>query len=77
VSTPWWLDEQAYAGQEHLDPAYVARYEQKAGFDPEEDLEVLQRHGLGRDCTLLDLGAGPGTFAITVAGSLPSTSLRP
>jgi ubiquinone/menaquinone biosynthesis C-methylase UbiE len=67
MSAAWWLDERAYAGQEHLDPTYVARYERKAGFDPDEDLEVLQRHGLGADSTLVDLGAGTGTFAIAVA----------
>jgi len=26
----WWLDELAHAGQEHLDPTYVAGYEAKA-----------------------------------------------
>jgi SAM-dependent methyltransferase len=67
MSAPWWLDERAFAGQENLDPAYVARYERKAGFDPGEDLEVLQRHGLDADSTVLDLGAGTGTFAIAVA----------
>ena len=72
MSAPWWLDEHAYAGQEHLDPTYVARYERKAGFDPGEDLEVLQRHGLDADSTVLDLGAGTGTFAIAVARPLPA-----
>lgn len=67
MSTRWWLDERAYAGPEHLDPAYVAQYERKAGFDPDEDLQALQRLGLDRDSTLIDLGAGTGTFAIAVA----------
>jgi SAM-dependent methyltransferase len=65
--TPWWLNESAYAGREHLDPAYVAGYERKAGFDPTEDLEVLQQHGLGGDATVIDLGAGTGVFAVAVA----------
>jgi SAM-dependent methyltransferase len=67
MSASWFLDERAHAGPEHLDPAYVARYERKAGFDPGEDLEVLLHHGLDADSTVLDLGAGTGTFAIAVA----------
>lgn len=63
----WWLDETAHAGSEHLDPAYVAGYERKAGFDPSEDLEILQRHGLDRDSVVVDLGAGTGVFALAVA----------
>lgn len=35
----WHLDEQAFTGEEHLDPAYVASYARKAGFDPAEDIE--------------------------------------
>jgi SAM-dependent methyltransferase len=63
----WWLDEIAHAGPEHLDAGYVAGYERKAGFDPTEDIEVLTEHGLGPDTTVLDLGAGPGTFAVAIA----------
>lgn len=65
----WWLDEVAHAGDEHLDPAYVATYERKAGFDPAADLAVLQGHGLGPGTTLVDLGAGIGVFAIAAAAS--------
>lgn len=64
----WWLDESAHAGSEHLDPAYVAIYERKAGFDPTDDVEELQAHGLGPDSTVIDLGAGTGAFAIAAAG---------
>jgi predicted RNA methylase len=46
------LDETAFAGPEHLDPAYVA---------------VLQSHGLDDDSTVIDFGAGTGTFALAVA----------
>lgn len=63
----WWLDERAHAGGEHLDPAYVAGYDRKAGFDPAEDLDVLRRNGLDRDSTVVDLGAGTGTFTVAAA----------
>jgi SAM-dependent methyltransferase len=63
----WWIDEVAHAGAEHLDPDYVAGYDRKAGYDPADDIAALARHGLGRDATVLDLGAGTGTFTLAVA----------
>jgi ubiquinone/menaquinone biosynthesis C-methylase UbiE len=63
----WYLDELAHAGPEHLDTTYVPGYDRKAATDPEEDLAVLQRHGLGATDTLVDLGAGTGTFAVAAA----------
>jgi SAM-dependent methyltransferase len=56
----WLLDERAYAGPEHLDPDYVARYDAKAGVDVEQTLALL---GLRPETTLVDLGAGTGTIA--------------
>jgi SAM-dependent methyltransferase len=61
------IDETAHAGPEHLDPAYVAGYDRKAAFDPAEDLAVLRSRGLDRNSTLIDLGAGTGTFALAAA----------
>jgi SAM-dependent methyltransferase len=61
------IDETALAGAEHLDPAYVAGYDRKAGFDPAEDLAILRCRGLGPDATLIDFGAGTGTFALAAA----------
>lgn len=63
----WWLDELAHAGEEHLDAAYVAGYERKAGYDPTEDIEALRQHGFGTDSVIVDLGAGTGVFAIAAA----------
>ena len=63
----WFPDELAHAGQEHLDPEYVPAYDAKAQTDPAEDLAILMRHGLGPESTLIDLGAGTGTFALAAA----------
>lgn len=61
------LEELALAGPEHLDEAYVAGYDRKAGFDPVPDVELLRSLGLGAESTLVDLGAGTGTFALAAA----------
>jgi SAM-dependent methyltransferase len=61
------IDERAFAGQEHLDPAYVAGYDRKAGVDVQADVALLRELGLGADSTLVDLGAGTGLFAAAVA----------
>src|SRR5262249_31329823 len=63
----WWLDELTHAGAEHLDASYVAGYERKGGYDQAEDLELLTAWWLGRDSVLIDMGAGPGTFALAAA----------
>jgi ubiquinone/menaquinone biosynthesis C-methylase UbiE len=64
---PWFLDEVAHAGREHLDPTYVPTYDDKAGTDPAEDLALLRAQGLNATHTLVDLGAGTGTFALAAA----------
>lgn len=67
-TSPWLLDELTHAGAEHLDPTYVAGYDDKAQTDPEEDIAHLQQLGLDRASTLVDFGAGTGTFAVAAAG---------
>lgn len=67
TSPSWFLDELAHAGSEHLDPAYVPGYDLKAGFDPAEDLAALQHRGLHASHTLVDLGAGTGSFVLAAA----------
>jgi ubiquinone/menaquinone biosynthesis C-methylase UbiE len=65
MDTPaWYLDELTHAGPEHLNPAYVPGYDAKAGTEPTEDLAVLRGLGLNATHTLVDLGAGTGTFAL-------------
>jgi SAM-dependent methyltransferase len=61
------LEEIALAGAEHLDPAYVAGYDRKARVDPADDLAELRTRGLGPESTLIDFGAGTGTFAVAAA----------
>jgi len=65
MSSPWMLDEMAYAGPEHLDPAFVAGYDRKQGYpDFTEDVAVLRGYGAS---TVVDLGAGSGRFALAAA----------
>lgn len=63
----WYLDERAHAGSEHLDPGYVAGYEAKTRLDLDAALELLRRHGLGPETTLVDLGCGTGLLAAAAA----------
>jgi SAM-dependent methyltransferase len=67
VKRAWVPDELAYAGAEHHDPAYVAGYDAKTGFDVAPEIELLQRLGLGPASTLVDLGAGTGLLAAAAA----------
>lgn len=67
MPTPWVFDELGHAGEEHLDAAYAARYDRKANFDPSPDLAHLRSLGLDSTKSLIDLGAGTGTFALAAA----------
>jgi SAM-dependent methyltransferase len=61
------FDELAHAGPEHLDPAYVAGYDRKTGFEVDVDVALLVELGLDRSSTVVDLGAGTGLLAAAVA----------
>lgn len=63
----WYPDELAHACPEHLDAGYVSGYDAKAAVDPAPDLELLMAHGPHPEATLVDLGAGTGTFALAAA----------
>ena len=63
----WWLDEVAHAGHEHLDPTYVAGYDAKSQTDWDETVATLRAAGVGLSSTVVDLGAGTGTFARSIA----------
>lgn len=63
----WLFDELRHAGSEHLDPEYVAGYDRKARTDVSDDVALLRQLGLNADSTVVDIGAGTGTFALAVA----------
>jgi ubiquinone/menaquinone biosynthesis C-methylase UbiE len=63
----WLLDELAYAGEEHFDAAHVDIYDRKSATDPSEDLRVFQEMGIEASSTVVDFGAGTGTFAMAIA----------
>ena len=66
MGTEWWFDERVHAGVEHLDPAYVAAFDRKSPTDWSEMVEALARLGVGATSTVIDVGAGTGTFALAV-----------
>jgi len=63
----WRLDELAHAGPEHLDADYVARFDAKSPTDWSGELAALEAFGIGGESTVVDLGAGTGSFALAVA----------
>jgi SAM-dependent methyltransferase len=70
VTHAWYPSEREHAGPEHLDEAYVAGYDAKSQFDPqdlEEALALLRCHGLDADAMLVDLGCGTGLLAAAAA----------
>lgn len=63
----WRLDETAHAGPEHLDREYVAAYDSKSPTDWGGDVEELTALGLDQSSTVVDIGAGTGTFALAIS----------
>ena len=61
------LDETVLVGPEHLEPAYVATYDRKAGVEDTKDLDELRERGLETGSTLIDVGAGTGGLAVVAA----------
>lgn len=64
----WEFDELGHAGSEHLDADYVAAFDEKAATDWSDEIATLLRRGIGSSSTVVDLGAGTGTFAQAIAG---------
>jgi SAM-dependent methyltransferase len=64
----WWLDERAHAGREHFDERHARRYDAKMDAEAFEEVSLLQSAGLlGPGCSVIDIGAGSGQFALTAA----------
>jgi len=62
----WWPDEIAHAGVEHLDPEYVAAFDRKSPTDWSGRVESLSQLGVGPTSTVVDIGAGTGSFVLAV-----------
>jgi ubiquinone/menaquinone biosynthesis C-methylase UbiE len=64
----WRIDELAFAGGEHLDPAFVEGFDRKQGRpDAAAEIDAFRAHGLDDTATIVDLAAGTGQFAIPAA----------
>ncbi|MGB2711789.1 MAG: methyltransferase domain-containing protein [Conexibacter sp.] len=64
----WWLDERAHAGREHFDEQHARRYDAKEDAGALDEIALLRDAGaLGPGCTVVDIGAGSGQFALAVA----------
>ncbi len=63
----WLLDELGSAGRENLDPAHVAGYDRKEDAAAERELALLERLGMDRSSTVVELGAGTGQFTVAAA----------
>lgn len=62
------IDELAHAGDEHLDPDFIAGYDRKQGYpDPEPDILAFEAHGLDGTSAVIDFAAGTGQFAVPAA----------
>ena len=58
----------------------MSTYTAKAGFDPTDDIDALVALGLDGESTIVDLGAGTGTFTVAaaaVAGRVVAVDVSP
>jgi ubiquinone/menaquinone biosynthesis C-methylase UbiE len=65
----WWLDEVASAGRENLDSEHASQYDAKEDAGAEAELTLLKHLGLNEQSQVVDMGAGTGQFALTVAAA--------
>jgi SAM-dependent methyltransferase len=64
----WLLDERAHAGREHFDEQHARRYDAKMDAEAAAEIRLLQDAGvLDRTCSVVDIGAGTGQFALAAA----------
>lgn len=67
MAPDWMIDEKDHAGEEHLDPAQVAQYDEKIPFDPSHEIDLLCDRGLSAEDTIIDFGTGTGVFLLAAA----------
>lgn len=67
MASGWILREKRHAGEEHLDPEEVARFDEKMPWDPSPEIDLLSELGLSPEGTIVDFGAGTGVFSLAVA----------
>jgi ubiquinone/menaquinone biosynthesis C-methylase UbiE len=64
----WWLDERRHAGREHFDEQHARRYDVKEDARAAEEICLLRdARVLGPGCSVVDMGAGSGQFALAAA----------
>lgn len=67
-SLNWHFDEYAMAGVDFADVAQVEAYDRnQSSSTPEKEKALVSRLRIAADHTVVDLGAGTGTFAIQAA----------
>lgn len=67
VRPGWLLDEIRSAGRENLDAEHVERYDRKMDSHGTAEVAFLRSWGLEPTSVVVDLGAGTGQFALSVA----------
>jgi ubiquinone/menaquinone biosynthesis C-methylase UbiE len=63
------LDEVASAGRENLDGTHASQYDAKEDAGAAAELMLLKQLGLTEQSHVVDMGAGTGQFALTVAAA--------
>jgi ubiquinone/menaquinone biosynthesis C-methylase UbiE len=64
----WYFDEPQMAGVDFKDAAQVQAYDRnQTSSTPEKEQALVTRLGVSSEHTVVDLGAGTGTFAIQAA----------
>ncbi len=68
MSVPGWLlGEVASAGRENLDADHVSRYDAKEDAGASDEVGLCQQFGVTADSLVIDMGAGTGQFALSMA----------
>lgn len=67
MCSEWMISEKRHAGEEHLNPDEVSRFDEKMPWDPSMEIDILLELGLSEADTVVDLGAGTGVFSLAVS----------